>query len=453
MKDLRQLPSIDQLLNTASFQDLILIYGRPLCLKASRQVLDQIRQSAIQDEKPIPDLKVLHKRVRQKLSLWITPTLAPVINAAGVILHTNLGRAPLSKATQQAMQTASAVYSNLEFNLASGKRGKRSVHASDLLSRLTGAESGFAVNNNAGAVLLTLSALTAGKKVLVSRTQLIEIGGGFRIPDVMRQSGAILIEIGTTNRVHLHDFENALKDGGIDLVLIAHHSNFKLIGFHSEPELSDIVAVSHQYGVPIVHDVGSGALLDTAQFGLAHEPTIYESLQAGCDLVCFSGDKLLGGPQAGIIIGKENLLQSIRKHPLARALRADKLTLSGLSATLLHYLKDEALEKIPIWQMISKPLSDIKATAENWCTYLGTGEVSESFSTVGGGSLPTEEMPTCVMALTPPKPDAFMKALRSTHPPIIARIENDRVLFDPRTVFPEQEAALLRNLLSVLENQ
>jgi L-seryl-tRNA(Ser) seleniumtransferase len=236
------------------------------------------------------------------------------------------------------------------------------------------------------------------------------------------------------------------------MVLVVHHSNFKLIGFHSEPPLDEIVDAAHQYNVPVLHDVGSGALLDTADYGLAHEPMVQESIAAGCDLVCFSGDKLVGGPQAGIIIGRNELLQPIRTHPLARALRADKMALAGVTANLLHYLKDEATEKVPVWRMISRPLEEIKSTAENWQAYLSNGEVLSGSSTVGGGSLPTEEMPTYLLALTPKKPDRFMASLRSTTPPIIARIEDDRVLFDPRTVLPEQEGALLRNLLSILEN-
>jgi L-seryl-tRNA(Ser) seleniumtransferase len=342
-------------------------------------------------------------------------------------------------------------YSNLEFNLETGKRGKRSVHASRILTQITDCEGGYVVNNNAGAVMLILAALAREKNVLVSRTQLVEIGGGFRIPDVMRQSGANLVEVGTTNRLHLYDFENALQDGDIALILVAHHSNFKVIGFHSEPDLKDIVTLAHQHQVPVVHDLGSGALLNTEDFGLAHEPTIQESIEAGCDLVSFSGDKLLGGPQAGIIVGKETLLNIIRKHPLARAIRADKLTLAGVTANLTHYLKDEAVTQVPIWQMISRSLDSIEATAENWREYLGTGSVIPGFSTVGGGSLPTEEMPTFHLALTPPNPDAFLRILRETTPPIIARIANDQVLMDPRTVLVNQEAPLLRNVLGALQ--
>lgn len=452
MPDLSKLPSIDQLLQHSKVQEALQTFGRPLTLEAMRTVLDEIRQRAVHESLSLPDEDEIISKVRGTLDTWLKPTLTTVINASGVILHTNLGRAPLSTATRQAITEAATGYSNLEFNLNTGKRGKRSVHADRLLSLLTGAESGFVVNNNAGAVLLVLSALANKKNVLVSRTQLVEIGGGFRIPDVMRQSGANLVEIGTTNRIHLYDFENALKSDQIAMVLIAHHSNFKLIGFHSEPDLEDIVNVAHQHGVPVVHDLGSGALLDTAAYGLAHEPTIQESLKAGCDLVCFSGDKLIGGPQSGIIIGNEDLLNPIRKHPLARAFRADKLILAGVTATLLHYMKDEAESEIPVWRMIALPLDEINNSANNWREYLAKGEVIPGFSTVGGGSLPTEEMPTFLLSLTPAKPDNFMKTLRDCHPPIIARIENDRVLFDPRTVLPEQEALLLRNLLHILEN-
>jgi L-seryl-tRNA(Ser) seleniumtransferase len=452
MSPLNQLPSIDHLLGLPKMDKLLEAYGRPLTLEACRAVLDQIRQDYIDSKAPLPDEHEIITRVRSQLEAWLKPSLVPVINAAGVVLHTNLGRAPLSQATRNAISEAAEGYTNLEFNLDTGKRGKRSVHASRILAQLAGVEAGFVVNNNAGAILLVLSALASGKKVIVSRSQLVEIGGGFRIPDVMRQSGAKLVEIGTTNRVHLYDYEGALENETIALVMVAHHSNFKVIGFHSEPDLHEIVATAHQHGVPVVHDLGSGALLDTAKYGLSHEPTVQESVKAGCDLVCFSGDKLLGGPQSGIIIGKKDLIKRIRVHPLARALRCGKLTLAGINATLTHYLKDEAEHAIPIWQLIAKPLDAIQATAENWLQFLGEGEVIAGCSTVGGGSLPTEEMPTFLLALNPGKPDEFMRALRNAHPPVIARIEDDRVLLDPRTVFPEQEAALLRALAGALRN-
>ena len=450
MSELSLLPAIDHLLGAPRTLKLIGFYGRPLTLEAARAVLDHIRSAYIDSKTPIPDQDEIIARIKRQLEAWIKPSLTSVINATGVILHTNLGRAPLSLATRAAISEAGEGYTNLEFNLDSGKRGKRAVHASHLLAQLLKVEAGYVVNNNAGAVLLTLSALAGGKKVVVSRSQLVEIGGGFRIPDVMRQSGAKLVEIGTTNRVHIYDYEEALEKEEVALVMVAHHSNFKLIGFHSEPDLAEIVQTAHQHSVPVVHDLGSGALLDTAQYGLTHEPMVQESIKAGCDLVCFSGDKLLGGPQAGIIVGKKELIKRIRVHPLARALRSDKLTLAGLSATLTHYLKDESEREVPIWMMIAKPVETIKSTAENWQQFLGTGDVIQGCSTVGGGSLPTEEMPTYLLALNPPKPDAFLQGLRNAHPPVIARIEEDRVLLDPRTVFPEQEASLLRNIIETL---
>jgi L-seryl-tRNA(Ser) seleniumtransferase len=303
------------------------------------------------------------------------------------------------------------------------------------------------VNNNASAVMLTLAALSNRKRAIIARSQLVEIGGGFRVPDVMKQSGAKLVEVGTTNRVHLHDYEEALSEP-TGVVMRAHRSNFKIVGFTEEPELKDIVDVAHKADVPVVDDLGSGSFLDTAEYGLAHEPTVRESLDAGMDVVCFSGDKLLGGPQGGIIVGHNDLIAKIKKHPLARAVRADKVALAGITATLLHYLKGEAEREIPIWGMISMEREQVKARAEAWRDALGQGEVVESESTVGGGSLPGESMKTWVLALDVKSPDKFMAKLRASDPPIIARTENDRALLDPRTVLLEQD----ETLLSILEH-
>jgi L-seryl-tRNA(Ser) seleniumtransferase len=393
----------------------------------------------------LPTNEEILSLAESRLSSWTQPTLVPVINASGVILHTNLGRAPLSRATIAAMQTVSLGYSNLEYDLDKGKRGSRLIHAESLLQKLTGAEAAVVVNNNASAVMLALAALAKGKRAIISRSQLVEIGGGFRVPDVMKQSGAKLVEVGTTNRVHLRDYEEALSEP-TGLVMRAHRSNFKIIGFTEEPDLKDIVDVAHKAGVVVVDDLGSGSFLDTTKYGLAHEPTVQESLAAGVDLVCFSGDKLLGGPQAGIMVGKADLIARIRKHPLARAVRADKVALAGITATLLHYLKDEAEREIPIWRMISMEREQVRARAEAWREALGQGEVVESESTVGGGSLPGESMGTWVLALDVKSPDKFMAKLRASDPPVIARTENDRVLLDPRTVLPEQENDLLRVL-------
>jgi L-seryl-tRNA(Ser) seleniumtransferase len=306
------------------------------------------------------------------------------------------------------------------------------------------------VNNNAAAVLLILSVLSNRKNVIISRTQLVEIGGGFRIPDVMRQSGAHLIEIGSTNRVHIEDYELALQQPA-GLILRAHHSNFKIVGFTSEPDLKQIVAAAQKYQIPVIDDLGSGTLLKTERFGLAHEPTVQESIEAGVDLVCFSGDKLLGGPQAGIIIGKKVLLDKIKKYPLARAVRADKLCLAALSATLEHYLKDEAERKVPVWQMISTTPEQIQARARRWVEVIGKGEVVSGFSTIGGGSLPEETLPTFLFSVATPQPQQFLTRMRQASPPIIARIESDQVVFDPSTVLPDQEGALLVGIQNVME--
>lgn len=445
MSQLRRLPSVDLLLNTPQGRDLISAYGRPLTLNAIRSVLDQARDD-FHRKKIIPDQAALLSRCASQLNDWTTPTLQQVINATGVILHTNLGRAPLSQSALLAIQEVSQGYCTLEYDLVKGARGSRTVHAEDRLKRLTGAEAALVVNNNAAALLLILSALARRRRVLIARSQLVEIGGGFRVPDVMKQSGALLVEIGTTNRVHLADYETVLQEQPIALVLRAHRSNFQIIGFTSEPSLTEIVQISHQANIPVVDDLGSGSLIDTAQFGLGHEPTVQESLAAGVDLVCFSGDKLLGGPQAGIILGREDLVAKIKKHPLARAVRADKLCLAALSATLLHYVKDEAVSKIPVWRMIAEPSDQIRQRASRWIKILDQGEVIPGQSTVGGGSLPEETLPTFLVALNVPNPNRVLANLRAAQPAIVARLQDDRLVLDPRTVLLEQDAILLDNL-------
>ncbi len=449
MNDLRSLPSVDKLLSDEAIVQIQTEYGRPQTLITIREVLDTIRQEYAETKK-IPAQHEIIEKVNQSLSIKIRSSLIPVINATGTILHTNLGRAPLSQESMLAMQNVSAGYNNLEFDISKGKRGSRSVHAEALLVQLTGAEAATVVNNNAGAVLLTLSALASRKKVAIARSQLIEIGGGFRIPDVMKQSGAKLLEVGTTNRVHLTDYEKAITEESAKLVMRAHHSNYKIVGFTHEPQFSEIIELAHAHQVPVIDDLGSGTFVNTSQFGLSHEPTIQESVLSGADIITFSGDKLLGGPQAGIIIGKSVLIQKIKKHPLARALRPDKLCLAGLSATLIHYLKDEHLEKIPVWQMISTPPERLKSRVESWVNMLQQGEVKPNLSTIGGGSMPGETLPSFVLSLTLPKPDSFLRKLRGLNPPIIARVENDEIIFDPRTILPEQERLFLENLHTLL---
>jgi len=442
---LRELPSIEKLLARSS--GLIADYGRPLVAEALRETLDRARArlKATAGAVPAPTPEALLAEAQAALAALAAPTLRPVINASGVILHTNLGRAPLSKAAIAAMQAAAQSYSTLEYDLGKGERGSRTVHAERLLTRLTGAEAALVVNNCASALLLSLSALAKGRGVLVARGQLVEIGGGFRVPDVMKQSGCRLVEVGTTNRTHLRDYQEAL-DARTALILRAHHSNFKIIGFTTEPTLEELCTL----GLPVVDDLGSGALLDTAAYGLAHEPTAQESVAAGAAVIAFSGDKLLGGPQAGILLGRADLLTKIKKHPLARAIRADKITLAALAATLLHYLKDEATHEIPVWRMIALPLSEIERRAQQWRAALGLGEVIAGESTVGGGSLPGETLPTRLLALSVKSPNAVAARLRARPLPIIARVLEGQVVFDPRTVAVEEEAQLLEGLRTVL---
>jgi L-seryl-tRNA(Ser) seleniumtransferase len=446
---LRQIPSVDQILQAPQTAEWIAQYGRPLTVSAIRYTLDQVRTSYRPDI-PIPDRLELLRQIENTLQAWAAPSLIPVINASGVILHTNLGRAPLSRAAVQAAQEVSMGYSNLEYDLNTGRRGSRLIHTEALLCRITGAEAALVVNNNAAAVLLILTALARRRAVVIARSQLVEIGGGFRVPDVMKQSGARLLEIGTTNRVHLSDYEAALEEKPA-LFLRAHRSNFRIQGFTSEPSLAEIVALAHQAGVMVVDDLGSGALLDTTRYGLAHEPMVQESQAAGGDLICFSGDKLLGGPQAGIIIGRAEPAAKLKQHPLARAVRADKLCLAALSATLLHYLKDEAEREIPIWGMLAASAEQIRYRATAWAAALGQGEVIPGESTIGGGSLPGETLPTFLLAFNTPNPNHLIARLHHNHPPIIARLQDNRLVIDPRTILVEQESSLLAGLQAILK--
>ncbi len=447
MVSLRDIPSVDQILQNPLTEKLLGSFGHDWTALAIREVLSTVREQ-LKTGKPCPSDEVLISMVSHELETQAKLSLRPVINATGVILHTNLGRALLSEDTLAQIQAVGASYSTLEFDLHAGKRGKRDVHAADQLIRLTGAEAALIVNNNAGAVLLVLSALAKSKKVAISRSQLVEIGGGFRIPDVMKQSGAKLIEVGTTNRTNIADFEAAIAEG-TKLLLWAHQSNFQIVGFSSSPEIAELGNLAHQHGLPLVVDLGSGAVVDTSRFGLRHEPTAMEVLTAGADVVCFSGDKLLGGPQSGIILGRADLLEKIRKHPLYRALRADKLCLAGLNATLLHYLKGEAEEKIPLVRMLALKPDEIKSRAEAWIAELGYGSLVEGRSTIGGGSLPGQDLPTYLLALHCKSTPRATAALRQQDPPIIARVQEDLLLLDPRTILPWQDKDLLKGLKSI----
>ena len=452
MTSLSELPSVDKILTSPQGKILVDQYGHQSVVEALRNSLDWARQEYLQEEKEIPDLDGIIKYADDLLGIWFKPTLVPVINATGVIIHTNLGRAPLSESAIQAVREVGTRYSTLEFDLETGGRGSRLIHAESLFKRMLGVESALVVNNNASAVLLTLTVLTSGKKVIISRSQLVEIGGGFRIPDVLRHSGTELVEVGTTNKVHLFDYEKAYEDE-IVAVMRAHSSNYSIVGFTSEPDLKDIVSSAHEAGLLFIDDLGSGSLLDTDPFGLKHEPTVQESLAAGVDLVCFSGDKLLGGPQAGIILGRKDLIDQLKIHPLARAIRTDKMALAALSATLEHYIKGVALENVPVWQMISAETGGLKKRAQNWKKTSKFGEVVQSLSMVGGGSLPGETLSTWVWAIDDDHPQRILAALREGSPEVIGRIENDRVVFDPRTILPRFDNLFIEAVKNVLEKK
>jgi L-seryl-tRNA(Ser) seleniumtransferase len=433
----RDLPSVDRLLREPALAAL----PHDLVLQAARDVLDEARAATRNGGWPytVADLPgLIEDRVRNVSQ----PRLRPVLNASGVIIHTNLGRAPLSQAALRAAAEASEGYSNLEYDLDRGERGSRHNLVTDLLRRLTGAEDTLVTNNNAAAVLLILSALAQGREAIISRGQLVEIGGGFRIPDVMRQSGVNLVEVGTTNRTYAVDFENAITPDTALLVRV-HASNFLQIGFVHQPSLEELVEVGRKHELPVVDDLGSGSLLDTARFGLDTEPMVQSSVAAGMSLVAFSGDKLLGGPQAGIIVGRATQIGVLRRHPLMRAIRPDKLTLAALGATLLHYMRGEAEREVPVWRMISASSDALHARAEALARAVGGGTV-ETRSAIGGGSMPGQTQPSWAVALTGTSPDTLASKLRRTDPPVIGRIENDRVLLDLRAVLPEQDALLER---------
>lgn len=446
---LRQLPAVDALLDTPSAKNLIRLYGRANTVHALRFSIDTTRQALLSGSDVAIAEDALLTDAQAQLEARFLPTLRPVINATGVIIHTNLGRALLSEDAQHAVQQVASHYSNLEFTLDTGKRGSRYLHAERALTELTGADAALVVNNCAAGLVLTLSALAQGSEVVISRSQLVEIGGGFRIPDIMAQSGAQLVEVGTTNRTRLVDYENAISEHTA-MLLRVHSSNFRIIGFIEQASLTEMARLAHQQAILCVDDLGSGALLDTADYGLYHEPTAQEGIAASADLVLFSGDKLLGGPQAGIIVGSADAVARLKKHPLARAMRADKLAYAALSATLDHYRRDEATEKIPVWQMISTPYDALHQRAEQWASALGFGTVIEGESTVGGGSLPGTTLPTALLGLDVPSANDFAACLRHANPlPIIPRISDDRVLFDPRTVLPSQDEYLLHTVQSV----
>lgn len=447
----RLLPSVDSVLSDGEFRRLQDRFGRDRVVGRLRVEMDEARAGlgpgggAGEVASPIP----WADRVRAALEAEDVPSLCPVINATGVVLHTNLGRAPLAEAARRAMEQVAQGYSNLEFDLEAGVRGSRYDHCADLFARLSGAEAALVVNNAAGALVLALNAVAAGSGVAVSRGELVEIGGGFRIPEIMERSGARLVEVGATNRTRPEDFKGAVGKGGVAALLKVHRSNFRMTGFTQEVGLDELVTLGHAAGVPVLHDLGSGLFVDPSALGLPAEPRASESVGQGADLVVVSGDKLFGGPQAGILVGRAELIARLRANPLCRALRVDKVTLAGLGATARLYLDPpRALREIPTLRMLAETSGSVRARAQTVADALGRGDVtSEVVAThgaVGGGTYPDVSLESWGVALRPPGgATALSAALRTGRTAVVGRIEDDRLLLDVRTVDPGEVDALV----------
>lgn len=454
---LRKLPAIDKLLASPLLVELEEAQPHRLIREAAQETVEMLRQQILDEQAELPemDIDAVVKKVAQRVMHKSQPSLRRVINVSGTVLHTNLGRAPLSQEALQAISEVAQGYSNLEYDLDKGVRGKRFTHVEELLCKLTGGEAATVVNNNAGAVMLSLAALAGGKSALVSRGELIEIGGSFRIPDIMAASGVRLVEVGTTNKTHLEDYEQALTSE-TSLVLKVHTSNYRILGFTHAVESQELVRFAHQHQVYVLEDLGSGLLIDLSGYGLPKEPTVRESLSSGIDIVTFSGDKLLGGPQAGMIVGKKEAIDKIRRHPMARALRIDKLTLAALEATLRLYLDPKkAFSKIPTLRMLSMPIEELHQCCQKLLSvlqqvlgHLADLEIVETHSTVGGGALPLAELPGWALSLRPKQISLndLAQYLRQGSPPVIGRIQDHRLIIDPRTLL-EKDQDLLATLL------
>ncbi|TAK20091.1 MAG: L-seryl-tRNA(Sec) selenium transferase [Chloroflexota bacterium] len=452
MASRRDLPSVDRVLLDERIAGLIARHSRPIVVAAVRDALAVARSATRAGTTASPIAEIVSDAVG-RIEARDQPSLRRVINGTGVIIQTNLGRAPLSREAAEAAAAIGSGYSTLEYDVERGERGSRTTHMSRLLTTLTGAEAALAVNNNAAAVLLALAALARGRDVIIARGQLVEIGGGFRIPDVLAQSGARLVEVGTTNRTYARDYVEAIGDSTA-AILRVHPSNFRVVGFTHESQLSELAEIARDRGILLIDDLGSGSLIDTSRFGLEHEPTIADSITEGADVVCFSGDKLLGGPQAGIIVGRSREIERVARHPFARAMRLDKMTIAAMEATLRHYERGEAIEKVPVWRMIGASVVEIEARARTWGNALAdrgiNSEVRSGRSAVGGGSLPGATLPTFVLALTSPigldRGSAF---LRGRPLALIARVEHDRLVIDPRTIDPADDGVVLNHLLEL----
>lgn len=442
-----KIPSVDRLLMTKTMEEVLTAYPKTLVLKAINQILDglraKIKKGEIVEEGSDLNIESVSSEIVKRLELISRPSLRPLINATGIVVHTNFGRSILADSALRGFKPIGGGYSNLEYDLAQGKRGSRYVHVEEILKELTSAEAAMVVNNNAAAVLISLETLAKGGEVIVSRGQLVEIGGSFRIPDVMRKSGAKMVEVGTTNKTHLRDYEEVIGPETA-LLLKVHQSNYSIVGFSEDVPLSELVKLGRRYGIPVMEDLGSGCFIDFSKYGVAKEPPVQEVLAQGVDLVTFSGDKLLGGPQTGIILGRKNLIEAIKKNPLNRAVRIDKLTLLALEETLRIY-RDEniAVKAIPTLRMICEPYKSLKKKAEQLIKLIGkletknfSFELIDGSSRPGGGALPLSELPSRLLSLFPGKMSSHsMEAwLRSYDPPVIARVENERVLLDVRTI-------------------
>jgi len=459
---LRQIPKVDQILSEEAVRPYLERFSKKLVLKSIRKSLDEVRSDLKEGRLQELSREVLLGRILENLKHDIRPSLRRVINATGVILHTNLGRAPLCERALERLLEVGRFYSNLEYDLREGRRGHRYTHVEDLLRELTGAEAATVVNNNAGAVLLALNTLAEGKEVIVSRGELVEIGGSFRIPEVMSKSGAVLKEVGTTNRTHLYDYERAIGPNTA-LLLKVHTSNYKILGFTSEVSLEELVNLGRKYNLLVMMDLGSGLLLDLSAWGLRDEPTVKGALQAGADVVTFSGDKLLGGPQAGIILGRKDLIELIRKNPLSRALRVDKFTLSALEGTLLTYLdEDKAFKEIPHLRMITFSLTELKRRAlklKKLITRMAPQglrvQIVQERSKIGGGSFPLSELPSWALAIRHDhiEVEKMEERLRQWEPPIIVRVSEGYLLMDMRTLFEEDLPIIAEALAYIVKEE
>ncbi|MBI4842988.1 MAG: L-seryl-tRNA(Sec) selenium transferase [Nitrospirae bacterium] len=456
---LSNIPSVDELLKSPYGLKWLESHPRKSVLKAVRTVLDRKRKEILNGLEPDHSRDILAKEIEEALRHLSSYKLKPVINATGVVIHTNLGRSILSDKAIEHVVTTAQSYSNLEYEIAAGKRGKRYSNIKDIIRELTGAEDAVVVNNNAAAVLICLDTFAKGREVIVSRGELVEIGGSFRIPEVMKASGAILREVGTTNKTHLHDYENALC-GNTALLLKVHQSNYRVIGFTEEVTTEKLMNIGREYKIPVVADLGSGCMIDLKRFGVHGEPAVQEVVKTGADIITFSGDKLLGGPQAGIIIGKEKFIQKIQKNPLLRALRIDKMTLASLEATFMQYLDEEkALSEIPTLRMMTEPLEAIKKRAKKIFRILkdisGKADISvvPDESQAGGGSLPEINFPTFAVSIKPSNiaVNELEKRLRLGEPAVIARIKDNTLLIDARTVQEREIKGLVSCVIKAFE--